>query len=119
MVAAREDSDRYPRSHRAGGWVWGCVMRYAIILRGKPNLTMAIGVPRRMGWNYPEGLQVEAEYWPATSDPAVFVVVQAEEMAPLIALTADWDDLFDITITPCLTAEEGLAIGAQLAPPST
>jgi hypothetical protein len=36
-------------------------------------------------------------------------------MAPLIAVTAAWDDLFDVTITPCLTAEEGLALGAQLA----
>jgi hypothetical protein len=90
-------------------------MRYAIIMRGKPNLTFATGVPRRMNWSYPEGLQVEAEYWPATGDPAVFVVAQADDIGPLIAVTAAWDDLFDITITPCVTAEEGLALGAQLA----
>jgi Protein of unknown function (DUF3303) len=89
-------------------------MRYAIILRAKPNLTFGTGVPRRMNWKYPEGLKVEAEYWPATTDPAVFVVAHADDMAPLVALTADWDDLFDITITPCMTAEEGLAMGAQL-----
>jgi hypothetical protein len=93
-------------------------MRYAIIMRAKPNLTFASGVPRRMNWSYPEGLTVEAEYWPATSDPAVFVVAQTDEMGPLIKLSADWDDLFDITVTPCLTAEEGLAMGEQLAPPS-
>ncbi len=91
-------------------------MRYAIILRAKPNLTFAGGVPRRMNWSYPEGLKVEAEYWPATTDPAVFVVAHADEMAPLMKLSADWDDLFDITITPCLTAEEGMVMGAQLAP---
>lgn len=90
-------------------------MRYAIILRGKPHLTLANGVPRRMNWSYPEGLKVEAEYWPAASDLSVFAVVQADEIAPLIQLSAAWDDLFDITITPCLTAEEGLAMGAQLA----
>jgi hypothetical protein len=93
-------------------------MRYAIIMRAKPNLTFASGVPRRMSWSYPAGLTVEAEYWPATSDPAVFVVAQTDEMGPLIKLSADWDDLFDITVTPCLTAEEGLAMGEQQAPPS-
>ncbi|MDT4960091.1 MAG: hypothetical protein QOD31_3890, partial [Pseudonocardiales bacterium] len=37
------------------------------------------------------------------------------DIAPLVSVIADWDDLFDITISPCLTAEEGLALGAQLA----
>jgi hypothetical protein len=67
-----------------------------------------------MQWSYPEGLKVEAEYWPATNDPAVFVVAQADDIAPIVQLSADWDDLFDITVVPCLTAEEGLAMGAQL-----
>lgn len=89
-------------------------MRFAIILRAKPNLTFAAGVPRRMQWSYPEGLRVEAEYWPSTGDPAVFVVAQADDVAPLVQVSADWDDLFDITITPCVTAEEGLAMAAQL-----
>ncbi|MCW2647040.1 MAG: hypothetical protein QOF87_2859 [Pseudonocardiales bacterium] len=90
-------------------------MRYAIIMRAKPNLTFSVGVPRRMSWSYPDGLRVEAEYWPSTGDPAVFVVAQADDIAPLVSVIADWDDLFDITISPCLTAEEGLALGAQLA----
>ena len=89
-------------------------MRYAIILRAKPTLTFAAGVPRRMGWNYPDGLKVEAEYWTSTQDPAVFVVAEADSAAPLIAVSAAWDDLFDVTITPCVTAEEGLALGAQM-----
>jgi hypothetical protein len=89
-------------------------MRYAIVMRAKPNLTFASGVPRRMKWNYPDGLKVEAEYWLSTQDPAVFVVAETDQIGPLIAVSADWDDLFDITITPCLTAEEGLAMGAQM-----
>lgn len=90
-------------------------MRYAIIMRAKPSLTFASGVPRRMNWTYPDGLKVEGEYWTSTSDPAVFVVAQTDDVGPLVKLSADWDDLFDITITPCLTAEEGLAMGAQMA----
>jgi hypothetical protein len=89
-------------------------MRYAIVMRAKPNLTFASGVPRRMKWNYPDGLKVEAEYWLSTQDPAVFVVAETDQIGPLIAVSADWDDLFDITITPCLTADEGLAMGAQM-----
>lgn len=27
-------------------------MRYAIIMRAKPNLTFGTGVPRRMQWSY-------------------------------------------------------------------
>jgi hypothetical protein len=90
-------------------------MRYALILRAKPNLTFQTGVPRRMQWSYPEGLRVEAEYWTSTGDPSVFVVAEADDIAPLVQVTSDWDDLFDITITPCLTAEEGLALGAQVS----
>jgi hypothetical protein len=41
-------------------------------------------------------------------------VAQADDIAPVIAIQAEWDDLFDITVVPCLTAEKGLAIGAQL-----
>jgi Protein of unknown function (DUF3303) len=89
-------------------------MRFAMILKAKPGLTFATGVPRRMKWDFPDGLKVEGEYWTATGDPAVFVVAQADDVAPLIAVSAAWDDLFDITITPCMTAEEGLALGAQL-----
>jgi hypothetical protein len=89
-------------------------MRYAIIFRAKPNATFKEGVPRRMKWDYPDGLNVEAEYWPATNDPAAFVVAQADDIGPLMAVTADWDDLFDITITPCVTGEEGMAMGAQM-----
>jgi hypothetical protein len=85
-----------------------------MILRAKPNLTFATGVPRRMKWSYPEGLRVEAEYWTSTGDPAVFVVAEADDVAPLVQVSAEWDDLFDITITPCLTADEGLAMGEQL-----
>jgi hypothetical protein len=89
-------------------------MRFAMIFKAKPGLTFAGGVPRRMKWEYPDGLKVEGEYWTATGDPAVFVIAQADDVAPLVAVSADWDDLFDITITPCLTADEGLALGAQL-----
>ena len=33
---------------------------------------------------------------------------------PVLAAFAEWDDVFDITILPAFTAEEGLKLGQQM-----
>ena len=71
-------------------------------------------IARRVQWNYPEGVKVVAEYWLQTSDPNVVAVYEADSVAPIMAITAEWGDVFDITVVPAVTAEEGLEFAKQM-----
>ena len=57
-----------------------------------------------------------AEYWLQTDDPSIFAVVEADSHAPLMALRADWDNLFDIELFPMIAGEEGLEMLRQMGP---
>jgi hypothetical protein len=35
------------------------------------------------------------EYWLQTPDPAIISIAEAENVAPLMAAVAEWDDIFD------------------------
>ena len=71
-------------------------------------------IARRVQWQYPEGLQVVAEYWLQTDDPAVVAIFEADTIAPIMAMTTEWGDVFDITVVPAITAEEGLDLAKQM-----
>jgi hypothetical protein len=88
-------------------------MLFVSLLRtsaGTPQETAA----RRLKWQYPEGVRVVAEYWLQTSDPAVIAVLEADSVAPIMAINVEWGDIFDITVVPAITAEEGLALLRQM-----
>ena len=65
---------------------------------------------RRLAWEHPEGVRVVAEYWLETLDPAGFVVFETDSIGHIWAVTASWDDLFDIAVFPAIGAEEGLKL---------
>lgn len=71
-------------------------------------------IPRRVDWQPPEGLQMVAEYWLQTPDPSVICIMEANGIAPIMAASADWDDFFDITVIPAVTAEDGLELAKQM-----
>jgi hypothetical protein len=68
---------------------------------------------RRFDYHYPEDMTIVGEYWLATDDPCVILVVEADSMAPLMAAVADWDDVFQITIVPAVTAEDGMRFAKE------
>jgi hypothetical protein len=70
---------------------------------------------RRVQWQYPEGMEPIAEYWPQTADLGVISIFETESIAPIMATLAEWDDVFDITVVPAVTAEEGLQLVQQMA----
>jgi hypothetical protein len=72
-------------------------------------------VARRAGWKYPEGVKVVAEYWLMRPDPVLVLVSEADSPEPILAALADWDDVMDISVTPAVTAEQGIAAAARLA----
>jgi hypothetical protein len=88
-------------------------MLFVSLLRtsaGTPQETAA----RRLKWQYPEGVRVVAEYWLQSSDPAVIAVFEADSIAPIMAINVEWGDVFDITVVPAITAEDGLQLLRQM-----
>ena len=78
---------------------------------GTPKENMA----RRAQWSYPDGVRMIAEYWLQTNDPTVISVLETENTAPLMQISAEWGDVFDITIVPAVTSEEGLQLAQRMA----
>ena len=71
-------------------------------------------VARRAEWKYPDGLRMVGEYWLQTTDPACISIAEADNIGPIMAAVAAWDDVFDITVIPAVTAEEGLQMAQQM-----
>ena len=80
---------------------------------------------RRAAWQYPDGIDVIAEYWPLSDGPQVVIIFSTDDPAALMQLEFEWTDVFDVKISPALSAEQGLAIGpdvfgrlARMQPPA-
>jgi len=69
---------------------------------------------RRLQWQPPEGMRPVAEYWLQTPDPSVISISEADSIAPIMAALAAWDDVFDITVVPAISAEEGIELAKQM-----
>jgi hypothetical protein len=69
---------------------------------------------RRAGWEFPAGIRVIAEYWPLAADLQVVAVFSSDDIAAVWELVAEWDDVFDIDVSPAVSAEDGLRIGPDV-----
>jgi uncharacterized protein with GYD domain len=69
---------------------------------------------RRAQWKYPEGMRVLAEYWPIGGEYAAITIAEVDDVAAAMASVVAWNDVFDFTITPAITAEEGLAVAQRM-----
>lgn len=64
--------------------------------------------------DYPAGVRLQGEYWPASTAPAVISIFEADGFSPLQELSLVWGDVFDITILPATTPEDGLRSGQEI-----
>ncbi|MCU1457059.1 MAG: hypothetical protein JWL73_1151 [Actinomycetia bacterium] len=69
---------------------------------------------RRAGWKYPDGVRVIAEFWPLAADVQVVAIFSAEDVAALLEFEFEWNDVFDIDVSPAVSAEEGLRLGPDI-----
>jgi len=69
---------------------------------------------RRASWEYPSGIKVIAEYWPLADDIQVIAIFSADDVAAVWELSAEWDDVFDVDISPAVSADDGLRIGPDV-----
>jgi len=88
-------------------------MLFAAVLKLKAG-TSQERVARRMKWQMPEGMKPVAEYWLQTVDPHVISIFEADSVAPIMEIFVGWDDFFDITVVPAVTAEDGLELVKQM-----
>lgn len=91
-------------------------MRYVAIGTMRSHLSKEqrlAGFGRRAEWKYPKGLKLIGEYW-RTAEPELVAIFETDIPDPLLALNVEWGDFFQLSITPALTPEEGLAIGQKL-----
>ncbi len=92
-------------------------MDYVMLLRWKQGLTRDQrdgALMHRAGWKYPSGVKLIAEYWPSAEDPAVVSIFQAEDYGALMEIGFTWGDIFDVTVLPAISADDGLAIGSDV-----
>jgi hypothetical protein len=89
-------------------------MLFVIIGKPKAASTGKERIARRVGWDYPAGMRMVAEYWPMTTEAAVIAVAEADNVAPIMRAIVEWDDLFDLTVVPAMTAEQGLEVAKQM-----
>jgi Domain of unknown function (DUF3303) len=69
---------------------------------------------RRTAWEYPSGVDVIAEYWPMAADLQVVAIFSSDDVGAIWELEAEWSDVFDIDISPAVSAEDGLRIGPDV-----
>lgn len=87
-------------------------MLFVALLKAKGG-TVESRIAHRAGWQYPEGVTHVTEYWLQASDPNVVAVFEADSIAPIMAITTEWGDEFDITVVPAITGEEGAELAKQ------
>lgn len=69
---------------------------------------------RRASWEYPSGIEVVAEYWPMAADIQVVTIFSTDDIAAVWELVAEWEDVFDVDVSPAISAAEGLAQGPEV-----
>ncbi len=92
--------------------------------RGMPMLFVALyevragteeeRIARRLEWELPEGITIEAEFWLHTPVPEVIFVFAADSFADMLQITGAWNDLYDISIFPAVRGEDGMDMARQM-----
>jgi hypothetical protein len=69
---------------------------------------------RRAAWQYPDGIRLIAEYWPVAAQMQVVSIFAADDFAPVMQMELEWNDVFDISVYPAISVDEGLKVGAEV-----
>lgn len=92
-------------------------MDYVALLRFRgsvPSAERDKALARRATWQYPAGVTLIAEYWPALSGTTVVSIFSTESFDSIFEFELEWGDVFDIDISPAVSHEDGLRIGADV-----
>lgn len=71
------------------------------------------GLARRAEWKYPQGVKVVSEVWRVTA-PHVVSTFECDSYEPIMAVQLAWADFMEMNVSPAITFENGLQVGAKL-----
>ena len=83
-------------------------MLFVVLGRAKDSSDPVDRNTRRIDWQYPEGVTVIGEYWLEHGNPRLISIVESDDVRAMFAATTEWEDHFDFTIVPAVTAEQGI-----------
>jgi hypothetical protein len=89
-------------------------MLFVMTLRWQPGLSREQrdgALSRRAQWDYPHGVELHGEYWPSSESVAVVSIFATDDHAALMEIGFTWGDMFQIEISPAVSAEDGLKMG--------
>lgn len=90
-------------------------MLFVALGKQKPtSQTPQEGIARRAQWKYPEGIRVLGEYWTVGGEYDLVVVMEADNIGPVMAAQMAWADAFEFHTAPAVTAEEGIRLGQMM-----
>jgi hypothetical protein len=91
-------------------------MLFVMTVKWQPGLTREQrdgALQRRSKWNYPEGVNLIGEFWPSSENLAVVSIFETNDPAALLEIEFTWGDVFQIEVTPAVTATDGLRLGPE------
>jgi hypothetical protein len=53
-----------------------------------------------------EGIEIVGEYWVQSNEPRVILIFEAASNGPILELVTDWDEHFDITVSPTVKVSD-------------
>jgi hypothetical protein len=90
---------------------------YVALLSFRPSVSGAgrdAALIRRAGWQYPAGDTLIAEYWPLAADLQVISILSSDDIAAIMEVIFQRNDVFDVAVHPAVSAEQGLQLGAEV-----
>jgi hypothetical protein len=91
-------------------------MLFVALYSKKSSTTLAQAMSKRIEWKPPEGMKRIAEYWLPNSTPHVIVIFEADNYATIMAANMPWADIFDFSVFPAITGDEGIKLAKQMIP---
>jgi Domain of unknown function (DUF3303) len=91
-------------------------MLFVMTLKWQPGLAREQrdgALQRRSQWNYPDGVNLIGEFWPSSENLAVVSAFETNDPAALMEIGFTWGDVFQIEVTPAVTAKDGLRLGPE------
>ena len=89
-------------------------MLFVALLEVKGSNAPAERIARRAEWLYPAGVKVIAEYWLQTDGYSVISIMETDNNADIFAISAEWGDVFNVKVSPAVTAEQGLQLAQKM-----
>ncbi len=84
-------------------------MLFVTTFKAKPGTNPRLAAQRRMEWVSPKEIRVLGEYWLAGPDPDAVMISECEDAMAIFHAANLWEDLFEVSVYPAVTAEAGLA----------